>query len=60
MKTYITHCHYSDGRVVKFRTQVASDIRIEDLKPNAYAIAFTFTKKMPEKIEFVACPIQGC
>lgn len=59
MKIYIAHCYYSGGRVIKFRTQAENDKSTDDLKPIANAIAFSFAKRMPEKVEFVACPVQG-
>ena len=58
MKMYIAHCHYSGGRTVKFRTQAEDNQSVETLKPIANAIAFTFTQKMPESVEFVPCPVQ--
>ena len=55
MKWYIAKCYFNGGRVIKFRTQAYST---EGLEPTANAIAMTFTGRIPEKVEFVLCPIQ--
>ena len=54
MKMYIAKCFFGN-KVIKCRTQAHS---IEGLEPTANAIAMTFTGRIPDRIEFVLCPVQ--
>lgn len=55
MKMYIAKCFFGN-KVIKFRTQAYST---EGLEPTANAIAMALTGRIPDKVEFVACPVQG-
>lgn len=54
MKMYIANCFFGN-KVIKFRTQADNT---EGLEPTANAIAMTLTGRIPDRIEFVLCPVQ--
>ena len=54
MKMYIAKCFFVFF-LIKFRTQAHST---EGLKPTVNAIAMTLTGRIPDRIEFVLCPVQ--
>lgn len=54
MKMYIAKCFFGN-KVIKFRTQAYST---KGLESTANAIAMTLTGHIPDRIEFVLCPIQ--
>ena len=56
MKMYIVKCHFTGGRVIKFRAQACD---MKELGEIANAMIIGFTHRIPEKVEFCLCPIQA-